>query len=185
MKKECNHCHKKLNLQKFCKHHKSPDGLNYTCRSCAKKATDAWRKTHPRRVQRYSKRYAQAHRSQVRWNKKLYRLRHPEKAKSQVRNSHTKFGQKYKLHRYYSLLKERYGLTKSAVHTVLRSQHNKCAICKGKQKCGKRTRLYVDHCHNQNIFRGFLCFYCNALLGFAKDNVLILAAAIQYLEKHI
>lgn len=40
----------------------------------------------------------------------------------------------------------------------------------------------ADHCHNKNIPRGILCRQCNLLLGNAKDEVVILASAINYLN---
>lgn len=55
----------------------------------------------------------------------------------------------------------------------------KCAICGGVQN-GK-GRLHVDHCHEQGLFRGFLCSGCNCGLGLFKDDVGVLQQAIDYL----
>jgi hypothetical protein len=45
-------------------------------------------------------------------------------------------------------------------------------------------RLDVDHCHSSEKVRGLLCNPCNSMLGHARDNVFILKAAANYLEKH-
>lgn len=56
--------------------------------------------------------------------------------------------------------------------------HNECVIC------GSGDRLSQDHCHQTGTRRGTLCGNCNSLLGFAKDDVETLRAAILYLETH-
>jgi hypothetical protein len=57
-----------------------------------------------------------------------------------------------------------------------------CEICGGKNSNGRD--LHIDHCHQTNKFRGFLCHKCNSFIGYANENVGILSQAIAYLEKH-
>ena len=61
-----------------------------------------------------------------------------------------------------------------------------CEIC-GKPETwdrnGKIKRLALDHCHERNIFRGWLCAKHNAMLGCAGDDPGILRKAADYLEK--
>lgn len=52
-----------------------------------------------------------------------------------------------------------------------------CAIC------GSKEQLRLDHCHRTNKIRGVLCHYCNIGLGHFKENIELLKAAVQYLEK--
>lgn len=52
----------------------------------------------------------------------------------------------------------------------------KCAICSSKKD------LCYDHCHETNMFRGFLCRTCNTAIGKFKDNIHLLKKAIEYLE---
>lgn len=51
------------------------------------------------------------------------------------------------------------------------------------QICGTETNLCLDHCHNTNEVRGFLCAHCNTGLGMFRDNISFLENAIKYLEK--
>lgn len=46
-----------------------------------------------------------------------------------------------------------------------------------------KRKLNFDHDHRTGTFRGWLCHQCNLLLGMADDSVLILEAAIRYLQR--
>ena len=74
---------------------------------------------------------------------------------------------------------EKYGITYAEYNLMLRKQHYKCKICKIPE--GKKA-LSVDHNHITGKVRGLLCNNCNSLLGYAKDNPIILQLAIDYLE---
>ena len=50
--------------------------------------------------------------------------------------------------------------------------------------CGKEApRLILDHCHETDTFRGWICDKCNTGLGSFYDNVASLTRAIQYLNE--
>ena len=53
----------------------------------------------------------------------------------------------------------------------------------GCMTCGSKDRLFIDHNHKTNKFRGILCPNCNFLLGAAKDSTIILNKAIKYLTR--
>jgi hypothetical protein len=59
-------------------------------------------------------------------------------------------------------------------------QNNRCAIC---FEVFTKTP-HIDHDHETNEFRGLLCRSCNHLLGNARDKILILENAIQYLKRY-
>lgn len=42
----------------------------------------------------------------------------------------------------------------------------------------------LDHCHDTETFRGWVCFNCNTGLGGFKDNLTITQNAVQYLYQH-
>ena len=52
-----------------------------------------------------------------------------------------------------------------------------CAIC-GKAK----NKMVFDHCHEKEIFRGYLCDPCNRSMGVLGDNIEGLIRCINYLQ---
>jgi len=82
------------------------------------------------------------------------------------------------------------------VRNILRSKYGMpmeghiCPICERNEsdvagKGGLRNGAWViDHCHDTETFRGWLCHSCNRALGGFSDNVDILKKAIIYLKKH-
>lgn len=51
------------------------------------------------------------------------------------------------------------------------------------EMCGKKPnkRLNLDHCHINNIFRGWLCWGCNVALGKLGDSI---SGAIRMLKRY-
>ena len=50
-----------------------------------------------------------------------------------------------------------------------------------------QTRLQnwvLDHCHDTETFRGWLCHHCNVGLGAFSDNIDRIRNAVKYLEAH-
>jgi len=74
-----------------------------------------------------------------------------------------------------------YGLTHDEYLALLETQGGACAICGGS---GQRRQLAVDHDHVTGAVRGLLCDRCNPMLGYARDNISVLEAAIEYLKKN-
>jgi hypothetical protein len=82
--------------------------------------------------------------------------------------------------------KTMFGVTETEFKVKLEQQGNKCAICNGTDAGVKGWNFDHDHAkaHKDPIgHRGILCRSCNLMLGNAKDDVAVLALAIQYLEK--
>lgn len=42
----------------------------------------------------------------------------------------------------------------------------------------------LDHCHETDTFRGWICFNCNSGLGSFSDSSETVRRAVQYLERH-
>lgn len=78
-------------------------------------------------------------------------------------------------------LKAKYGITLADYETMLEQQNGVCAICRTLGDQPRRKFLCVDHCHTTKKVRGSLCSGCNAMLGQARDQIIILEAAINYL----
>src|SRR5271155_406661 len=78
-------------------------------------------------------------------------------------------------------IKNEHGLSLVEFHKRRQKQKNRCAVCKKKFKDTPR----VDHDHTTKLIRGLLCHHCNCLLGFAKDNITTLLAAVKYLRDFV
>lgn len=80
-------------------------------------------------------------------------------------------------------LKLRYGMTYEQWEQMRENEKYSCMIC-GITEAEIDKKLDVDHCHNSGKVRGVLCNPCNNMIGQAKDNILTLRAAADYLEKN-
>ncbi len=104
-----------------------------------------------------------------------YRKTHPETPESLKRHF------KNHIQRHYKMSVEEYD-------KILFHQNNRCAICLGENK---KNKFSIDHNHScckskkscGKCNRGLLCIKCNLMLGTAKDSIIILKSAIEYLEK--
>jgi hypothetical protein len=79
-------------------------------------------------------------------------------------------------------LKYTYGITIEEFDSKLKDQGGCCAICKS-DKPGGNGGFYVDHNHLTGQVRGLLCHWCNFMIGQSKEDIEILRAGIEYLEK--
>ena len=70
----------------------------------------------------------------------------------------------------------KYGITEAERLLMLLEQDERCLICNIQSE-----KLVIDHDHITNKVRGMLCATCNCILGFAKDNPILLQKAIEYL----
>jgi hypothetical protein len=83
----------------------------------------------------------------------------------------------------------RYGVTVKEYEAMHAVQNGLCAIC-GKaeitrcNRSNKKRMLCVDHDHSTGAIRSLLCAKCNHGLGNFHDDVSLLKAAIDYLERH-
>jgi len=48
----------------------------------------------------------------------------------------------------------------------------------------KLQQWVLDHCHDTDTFRGWICFNCNSGLGSFSDDAEIVQRAVEYLERH-
>ena len=74
-----------------------------------------------------------------------------------------------------------YGVTHDEYLALLEAQGGACAICRNS---GQQRALAVDHDHVTSAIRGLLCDRCNPMLGYARDDIAILEAAIEYLKRN-
>lgn len=86
-------------------------------------------------------------------------------------------------------IKSKYGLTIEDYNLLLSDQKGKCYICGNEEtsydaKTKKVKSLSIDHNHKTGKVRGLLCSRCNALIGYAKEDIKILESAIKYINKY-
>lgn len=82
--------------------------------------------------------------------------------------------------RQSSRLRKLYTITIEDYEVMLESQDGMCAICKGHERTG--TLFSVDHDHSTGVIRGLLCRSCNSGIGFFKDDIVRVQAAVDYLR---
>ncbi len=102
--------------------------------------------------------------------------------KEQRKEYRIKNSQRLDLYEFARGLRRNYSMTVEHYNRLFSEQQSCCAICKRHQGEFKR-RLAVDHCHASKEIRGLLCYDCNPMLGYAKDNEDRLLAAVSYLRK--
>lgn len=100
---------------------------------------------------------------------KQWRRDNPEKYKAQ-QDTHNK-ARRFR----------KFGLTEETFKQMFLLQKECCGICGVKENTSTKDWA-IDHCHDTNKVRGVLCHHCNLMLGNAKDNILTLQKAIEYLN---
>lgn len=59
-----------------------------------------------------------------------------------------------------------------------RKKPKRCDVCKR-----GNIAIHFDHCHKKGHFRGWLCYGCNAALGYARDLPSLLRKLADYIER--
>ena len=76
-------------------------------------------------------------------------------------------------------LKNKYGISLEEYNKQCSARFNVCDICDKQVKT-----LHVDHNHETNKIRGYLCGSCNRGIGLLKDSAQVCFNASQYLAGH-
>ena len=76
---------------------------------------------------------------------------------------------------------KRHGLSVEQYRAILQRQGSRCAVCREPLGDTRRDR-HIDHDHVTGAVRGILCPSCNLMIGHARDDPTVLAAAIAYLS---
>ena len=146
----------KICLNKDCPLKEQPQSLSafYTLKS----ATDG----HTKQCKECIKAYQRAH-----YKPRIYdAVRQKTYVKSYVAEDPDYFRRKHY---------QEYGLSGELLSVAL----EKTANC---QVCGAKDKIVVDHCHETEKFRGFLCHNCNVALGMMKENPQNIAKLSLYAE---
>ena len=62
-----------------------------------------------------------------------------------------------------------------------RPMPERCELCD--EPSNGNGRLHLDHDHTLGIFRGWLCYKCNAAIGMLGDTIAGVERAVAYLKK--
>lgn len=73
---------------------------------------------------------------------------------------------------------KKYGISLEEYEAKLLNQNYRCLICRE-----LLDKPQLDHDHQTNQIRGFLCLKCNGLLGMVNDRIELLQSAIDYLAQ--
>lgn len=166
MDKYCKKCDTTKPVDEFHKSAAKKDGLTLYCRQCNNRAGKEWNEKNPD----YHIKWREQNPDKV----KEWREKNPDKVKKHAERDRSR----------------QYGITIEHYNNLLDQQNNRCAICREENKNGRA--LAVDHDHScckgkkscGKCVRQLLCNSCNWMLGHAKDNIEILKAAQNYLERH-
>lgn len=102
-------------------------------------------------------------------------LRTPEQAARRIANYHRP---EVKARVRDQHLRRKYGMSSAAIEEERNKRKGRCDAC---HKFSK-TKLVIDHCHNTQGIRGFLCSSCNVILGFAQDDGYLLRKIASYAD---
>lgn len=179
--KTCYKCKVNLPFSAFSKSKTRSDGLNAACRTCYRSYYQKNKDSIKARV----KHNMELNKDSYVAYQSAYRLNNKEKLREYNFNyKQTDVGRaKRKAHAL-----RRYKLSLDEYINLLEQQNHVCAICGQpehiKHRDGRTFDLSVDHCHVTGRVRGLLCRKCNSLLAYCKEDVVILQAAVCYLQEN-
>jgi hypothetical protein len=81
-----------------------------------------------------------------------------------------------------------YGTDLLSVYQTYQDQEGRCKICSVELEFSGdeiARSIHMDHCHVRGVFRGVLCRRCNSTLGYVNEDVSVLRAMVDYLEKSV
>lgn len=139
---------------------------SHWCKTCRREYRKLWAKNNPDRQAAIDLRSEQNPNTKAR---KAARKR-------ELRQTDPKFRERANESLRRSRAKRLYGVSISEIEQMFYKQGNVCAICL------KHRPLSVDHDHVTGKIRAGLCRDCNLGLGFFKDSLDCLKAALDYLK---
>lgn len=131
----------------------------------------------------YASRYYFKNKEEISKRRKEYVRNNQEKVKTQYAARYLRNRTKVREQQREYWLKSKYGITGKQWSQIFTYQGNKCGICQTSRVDLDKRNWCVDHGHVTGDVRGILCNSCNLLLGYSKDNEVVLQRAILYLQR--
>ena len=172
--KTCSTCGESKPLSEFQKRATSRDGHKPACKVCSSKSYRKWRKANLESVRERKRKWRDANSESERERRRKWRAANSEREAEQGRKWYQNNLERVR----ERSRKRKYGLDTPTFEAMLVGQHYCCAIC----NTSIDDSSNIDHCHTTGIVRGLLCSACNKGLGHFKDDVQLLASAIDYLH---
>lgn len=80
------------------------------------------------------------------------------------KEKHKEASRVWKKNNKFKKLSKKYNLCEQKIMNAYLNPNNICPICK------KTSSLILDHCHEEDRFRGFICNTCNTMIGRLGDT---------------
>ena len=133
-------------------------------------------------IKKYSKEYRnkmlktnQSYSLKIKNQRKEYYIKNRDKILDYSKKYRKKYPDKFKIR------KKLYSNKKYIAYNIKPEEIKYFGIC---PICKEEKKLVLDHNHNTGKFRAFICNLCNSILGFSKDNDVLLNEMILYINKH-
>ena len=176
MNRKCSTCLSDKPLSEFHKNCRTKDGYVAECKACKKVRAKKWYDINPSKRKEVSKNWKTINKERCKVTSKAWWQKNKHKAKKKT----TEYNHKYALNKFYKMTPEQYD-------EMLVKQGGVCAICNCKETAKTKNtvrNLSVDHCHTTNKIRSLLCYRCNLGIGYLREDLDILQAAIEYIRRH-
>lgn len=179
MNRTCKKCNTNKEIDCFRKAKNCKNGYCHTCLECSRVLLRVWSKNHFVSLRKSKQKYVRSKKG-IEKNKQYY-----IENKQEIDQKHAEYYLKYKDKIKYTNIKKKYNITKEDLDTLYLDCNGSCSICKLPEKDNPGGKaLHIDHDHKTGKVRGLLCNNCNSGIGYLKDNIELLEAAIQYLITH-
>jgi len=181
--KKCSKCEQAKSLKYFSKNKQIKGGIGPVCRTCTNTASrnryrglPSYKKPEPKECLNCKKIFGptrtvrQVYCSTFCYNKSLIRILKRKELVGRTRDCY---------------LKRKYGISFEEKEKMVKSQKEKCLLCKRKLRLEKDLLFcHVDHNHKNAEIRGILCPRCNShIINVVENNTIdLLQKAFSYLN---
>ena len=186
--KICRLCQESKPLDEFALYPRLSDGHDNRCKACLRaKARERYARdpeklkaraiaaywANPEDARKRARDYYKQNTEKVLRYSKEYNASHPRETWDEKKLVRTTLSQRK------SHLRIAFGISVEEYDALVHKQDGKCAIC----GITPKGNLHVDHDHSTGKIRGLLCNPCNSGIGLLGDDIVIMQAAIRYLDK--